>query len=110
MKALPISEKYPAREIALDMIRDDLHRLRNLQPKKVDSIATSMKEGGLISPLTVRPVEGGGYQLVAGRHRLHAASKLNWRQIWCFVRDLDDDGAELVQIDENLARNDLTAD
>jgi ParB family chromosome partitioning protein len=47
--------------------------------------------------------------LVAGLHRLEAARKLNWKEIRCSVfDDMDADRAELVEIDENLIRANLT--
>jgi ParB-like chromosome segregation protein Spo0J len=111
MKAFLVSEGYPIREIALGSIRDDLHRLRELRPDKVEELAESMNEHGLINPITVRPLEEIGYYLVAGRHRFRAAKTLKWRSIMCQVRDdLDDDAAEIIQIDENLRRADLRAD
>jgi ParB family chromosome partitioning protein len=115
------ADAFPVREIGLDSIAELPNRLRKLQPKKVDELAVSMKLNGLINPITVRrkgvsgiagagttasPAQG--YLLVAGRHRLHAAKKLKLSGIRCHVIDLDDDGAELIEIDENLIRADLS--
>ena len=70
-----------------------------------------MREIGLINPIAVKPFSGGGYLLLAGRHRLHAAKKLKWASIRCVVRDnLDRDGEQLVEIDESLMRADLSTD
>jgi len=62
--------------------------------------------------IIVRPrpnVEAGNCcWLVAGRHRLEAARKLKWEAIRAIIRDdLDEDGAALVEIDENLKRREL---
>jgi len=84
-------------------------RLRALRPDKVDEFAQSMGGRGLIHPITVRRLEDGGYRLIAGHHRLEAARKLGWESIPAIIlKGLDAVDAELVEIDENLIRADLT--
>jgi N6-adenosine-specific RNA methylase IME4 len=84
-------------------------RLRALRLDKVDEFAESMGCRGLIHPITVRRIEGGGYRLIAGHHRLEAARKLGWESIPAIIlKGLDAVDAELVEIDENLIRADLT--
>ena len=64
---------------------------------------------GLINPITVRPRDGGGYWLIAGLHRLMAVKKLKEKTIRAAVlTGLKAAEAELVEIDENLIRADLT--
>jgi hypothetical protein len=68
-----------------------------------------MADQGQLQPIVVRRDSGDGYCLVAGLHRLEAARKLNWKEIRCSVfDDMDADRAELVEIDENLIRANLT--
>jgi N6-adenosine-specific RNA methylase IME4 len=85
-------------------------RLRALQDHKVTEFAESIAETGLINPITVRPkAKGAGYVLVAGRHRLEAVKQLKWEAVRCTVlSDSDADRAELVEIDENLIRAELS--
>jgi ParB-like chromosome segregation protein Spo0J len=84
-------------------------RRRALRPDAVDSLAASMKEIGLIHPITVRPAEGLGFCLITGRHRYEGAKLLKWKSIPAIVLEgLDADEAELREIDENLIRADLT--
>jgi ParB family transcriptional regulator, chromosome partitioning protein len=95
--------------IALSDIAVAIHRLRALRPDKVDALAQSMTDQGLLQPIVVRSHEGGGYLLVAGLHRFEAAKKLKWKTISCTVfDDMETDEAELVEIDENLVRADLS--
>jgi hypothetical protein len=79
----------------------------------VERIASSMREIGLQTPLTVRPrITDGRYRLVlvTGAHRLAAAKALGWSKIDCFIADnTDDENAELWEIDENLIRSELDA-
>jgi len=98
-----------AKTIAISGIAVAIHRLRALRPDKVDALAQSMTDQGLLQPIVVRPHKGGGYLLVAGLHRLEAAKKLKWKKITCTVfDDMEADEAELVEIDENLIRADLS--
>jgi ParB family transcriptional regulator, chromosome partitioning protein len=85
--------------IAISGIAVAIHRLRALRPDKVDALAQSMTDQGLLQPIVVRPHKGGGYWLVAGLHRLEAAKKLKWKEISCTVfDDMEADEAELAEI------------
>jgi ParB-like chromosome segregation protein Spo0J len=75
----------------------------------VEALAQSMRDVGLINPITLRPREGLGFYLIAGRHRYEAARKLKWEGIPAIVFEgIDADDAELREIDENLIRAELT--
>jgi ParB family chromosome partitioning protein len=83
-------------------------RMRRLRPEKVDEFAESIGARGLVHAIVVSPI-GDGFRLIAGWHRLEAARKLGWNSIPAVVADgLDADAAELIEIDENLIRADLT--
>ncbi|HEX7325160.1 MAG TPA: ParB N-terminal domain-containing protein [Rhodanobacteraceae bacterium] len=83
-------------------------RLRVLDPAKVDTIKRSIEADGIINPITVRETPD-GYALIAGRHRLEAMRALEWMIVPVSIVEADDLHAELLEIDENIARNDLTA-
>ena len=82
----------------------DAEKRRKARPDKVKAIADSIAEIGLLSPITVDP----HFNLIAGLHRLEAHKSLGLAEIECIVLDVDPLLAELAQIDENLARADLT--
>jgi ParB/RepB/Spo0J family partition protein len=95
--------------MALHCIDIPKERLRALRPGDVDTLAESMKRVGLLHPITVRSRPGRGYWIVAGAHRFLAAEKLRWKEIECVVLDgCSADDAELIEIDENLIRAELT--
>jgi ParB-like chromosome segregation protein Spo0J len=98
------------RTIGLDGIAVPPDRLRKLRPEVVEQLAQSIDDRGeLIEPVAVRPRGAIGYLLVAGHHRLEAMRKLGREHIRAVVLEgLDDDAAQLVEIDENLCRADLT--
>jgi ParB family chromosome partitioning protein len=83
-------------------------RQRALRPGLVADLAKSMAERGQIEPLVVTKNPGGGYDLIAGRHRLEAARKLKWETIRIEVRaPMSADEMVLCEIDENLVRGEL---
>lgn len=86
---------FPEDQMRRDIDRDELHQL-----------AASIKEKGLISPITVRPV-GERYELVAGQRRLLACNIAGIIRIPCIVRDLDKAQALDIMATENLERVDV---
>ncbi|MEN5297855.1 ParB/RepB/Spo0J family partition protein [Brucella sp. TWI559] len=89
-------------------------RARPVDEEHALAIAASMAERGLINPITVRstPAANGGntpYTLVAGGHRHRAAELNQWEEIDVIVVSADASEAQLMEISENLYRNELTA-
>lgn len=89
-------------------------RARPVDLEHAAAIAGSMVDRGLINPITVRatPAAQGGktpYTLVAGGHRLEAARMNGWEEIEAVVVSADAAEAQLIEISENLFRNDLSA-
>ena len=93
-----------------------LGRLREIDRKQVEALAESIKEVGLLNPITVyereiirngQPTEG--YGLVAGAHRLEACKALGWSEVPATVVDLSDDERIIAECDENLCGSKLTA-
>ncbi len=83
-------------------------RLRSVDEAAVQHIAESMQHQGQLYPIQIRTIQPGRFRLVAGAHRLAAASKLGWTHIEAFlVDDLDEEEARLLEIDENLCRAEL---
>lgn len=93
-------------DIPLDQIRPS-RVARPVAPGQVMALAESIRQIGLLQPISVRPITG-GYEIIAGGHRCEAARTLEWPTIPAFVRSDDDLHAELALIDENLIRNELS--
>jgi ParB-like chromosome segregation protein Spo0J len=83
-------------------------RHRAVNAEKAEALARSMREIGLRTPVHI-VVRDGGKFLVAGAHRLAAARLLGWREIQAIEIEESDPHADLWEIDENLARLELTA-
>ena len=90
-------------------------KARAINSSRVDELAESMREIGLLNPICVKPAKHyrgaaqiDAFDIVAGNHRYQAALKLKWSEIDCIVLEMDDLHAELAEIDENLIRCPLT--
>lgn len=85
------------------------------QPRKIFSdealreLADSIKEHGIISPLLVRPLPSGTYQLVAGERRWRASRMAGLTEVPVVIRELDEVEAMEIALIENLQREDLNA-
>lgn len=85
------------------------------QPRRVFTepelaeLEASIRASGLLQPITVRPREGGRWELVTGERRLRAAGRLGWTDIPAIVRDFDDRAMLTLALVENLQRADLNA-
>ena len=76
---------------------------REINQSKVEELSQSIKEIGLINPITVSK----DYTLIAGNHRLEACKKLDYIDIEVNILSIEGLRAELAEIDENLIRNEL---
>lgn len=89
-------------------------RARPIDEGHALAIAASMAERGLINPITVRstPAMNKGktpYTLVAGGHRLRGAELNQWAEIDTIIVSVDAEEAQLIELSENIFRNELTA-
>ena len=73
---------------------------------KIEELAASIKEHGIIQPIVVRKHKT-GYEIVAGERRWRAARKAELTQVPCLIRELDDEQNMLIAIIENMQREDL---
>ncbi|NLO86275.1 MAG: ParB/RepB/Spo0J family partition protein [Clostridiales bacterium] len=67
----------------------------------------SVKQYGVLVPAIARPMENGGYELIAGHRRHHASTLAGLSEMPVIVRNLDDDQATIIMVDSNLQRESL---
>lgn len=79
---------------------------KNFDEDSLRELSESIKDYGVLNPLTVR-VRGGKYELVAGERRLRAAKLAGLREVPCILVDVNMEGASLIALVENLQRRDL---
>ena len=75
--------------------------------EKIDALASSIKEHGVISPIIVTPVKNGMYKIVAGERRWRAAKKAKIKEIPAIVRSYNDEQVAEIALIENLQRENL---
>lgn len=80
---------------------------RNFEEQPLRELAESIAAFGILQPLTIRAVKGGGYELVAGERRWRAAQIAGLKEAPCLIAQVDEQDAELLALIENLQRQDL---
>ena len=80
---------------------------QDFDPEELQELAESIAEHGLIQPLTVRPLDNGYYQIIAGERRWRASRQAGLNELPCMVIEADDRKAMELALIENLQRSDL---
>lgn len=83
------------------------HPFQVRDDEEMQSLAESVEQFGVLSPILVRPVEDGMYEIVSGHRRYRASELANVNEIPAIVRDLNDDEAIILMVDANLQREKL---
>ena len=98
------------REIELEKINPPQVVLRAEIPEEdIRLLAESIRENGLINPITVRPVDGGDrYEVIAGHRRYLACKMINLEKVPCMVIEADDERDLKLKLAENVARLNLS--
>lgn len=73
----------------------------------LQELADSIRENGILQPLSVRRLETGGYELVSGERRLRAAKLCGLQEVPCILLQVDERSSSLLALVENLQRRDL---
>lgn len=103
-----IQQQTPDREIDLTEIQlPQQQPRRHFDPRRLEQLVESIQQHGIVQPLVVRPLETGGYELVAGERRYRAAQAAGLRQVPISIRNLTDTEAFQIALIENLQREDL---
>jgi ParB family chromosome partitioning protein len=101
------AEEKSATEVSIDEIRAGRFQpRRGISEEKLDELAQSIREHGVVQPILVRRVAG-GYEIVAGERRWRAAVKVGLSTIPAVVRELSDSQTMEIGLVENLQREDL---
>jgi len=99
------------RELALDLLQPGEYQPRqDMHKETLDELAASIKEQGVLSPISVRPISdasGTRYEIIAGERRWRASQLAGLDTIPAVIRNVDDEGAAAIALIENLQREDL---
>jgi len=78
-----------------------------MDPGSLEDLAASIKAQGLIQPISVRPVAGGRYEIIAGERRWRASQIAGMSEVPVLIREIPDDAALAMSLIENIQREDL---
>lgn len=94
IQMVPLSELHPFPENPF-RVQDDA---------EMQEMMESVRDYGVLTPLIVRPHEGGGYEIISGHRRAKACEKAGIDKVPAFIRELDRDTAIIALVDSNLHR------
>ena len=94
---ISISELVPFKDHPFKVV-DDEAMLRTTE---------SIAQYGVLTPLIARPLENGGYEIISGHRRAHAAELAGLTEVPVLVRQMDDDAATVLMVDSNLQRENI---
>ncbi len=97
VQKIPISELVPFKNHPFKVV-DDEAMLRTTE---------SIAQFGVLTPLIARPLEDGGYEIISGHRRAHAAEAAGLTEVPVIVREMDDDAATVLMVDSNLQRESI---
>ncbi len=80
---------------------------KDFDADKLDALAESISEHGVISPILVTPTQNGTYKIVAGERRWRASKIAGLKEIPCIIKELDNQALSEIALVENLQRDDL---
>lgn len=97
-------------EIKLSQIQVNPNQPRSeFSEESLDELATSIKQLGVIQPITVRKIADKKFQIISGERRYRAAKRAGLNTIIAYVRDVNDDDVLAMALVENIQREDLNA-
>lgn len=94
---MPLSDLHPFEGHPFKVLDDDL----------MEQTVESIKQIGVVSPLIVRPDPEGGFEILSGHRRLHAAQLAGLETVPVIVNEMDDDAAIIFMVDSNLQRENI---
>ena len=97
VQQIPIGELYPFKN----------HPFKVLDDESMQRTVESVEQYGVLSPLIARPRPEGGYEIISGHRRQHAAQLAGLDALPVIVRQMDDDAAVLLMVDSNLQRENI---
>ena len=94
-----------AEHLAVDKLRPfEGHPFKVVDNEEMDQLTWSILTQGLLTPLVVRPLENGEYEVISGHRRLHACKKAGIETVPALITDMDRDTAAIALVDSNLHR------
>ena len=100
-----INHKAQAAQLPVDKLRPfEGHPFRVKDDSEMDQLVYSILTQGLLTPISVRPVEDNEYEVISGHRRLHACKKAGIETVPALIYSMDRDAATIAMVDSNLHR------
>ena len=94
-----------AEHLAVDKLRPfEGHPFKVVDNEEMDQLTWSILTQGLLTPLVVRPLDNGEYEVISGHRRLHACKKAGIETVPALITDMNRDAATIALVDSNLHR------
>ena len=97
VQQIPIDELFPFKN----------HPFKVLDDESMQRTVESVEQYGVLSPLIARPRPEGGYEIISGHRRQHAAELAGLETLPVIVREMSDDAAVILMVDSNLQRENI---
>lgn len=97
VQQIPIAELFPFKN----------HPFRVQDDEEMENAVKSISQYGVLTPLIARPRPEGGYEIISGHRRQHAAQLAGLETVPVIVRDMSDDAATILMVDSNLQRENI---
>ena len=94
VQQIPIAELFPFKN----------HPFRVQDDEEMENAVKSISQYGVLTPLIARPRPEGGYEIISGHRRQHAAQLAGLETVPVIVRDMSDDAATILMVDSNLEK------
>ena len=97
--------KTRAEHLPIEKLRPfEGHPFKVADNEEMDQLVESIMAQGVLTPLVVRPLENGEYEVISGHRRLHACKRVGIKSIPALITDMDRDAAAIALVDSNLHR------
>lgn len=91
----------------LDLVPFENHPFKVVDDEAMLRTTESISQYGVLTPIIARPLEDGGYEIISGHRRVHAAEAAGLDEVPVIVRDMTDDEATVLMVDSNLQRESI---
>ncbi len=98
LKEIPLTELHPSPQNHFRVENDDA----------MEELSASVREKGILEPFLVREQDGGGYEILSGHRRRHAAIRAELQTVPCIIKKVSDEDRDIIIQDANLQRPYIT--
>ena len=107
-KTMNAQDKSAATQISIRQIHPFRnHPFKVLDDDRMKDLVQSVKDNGILNPVLVRPDEQGGFEMISGHRRMHAAKLAGLTTVPAIIKEMTDDEAVIAMVDSNMQREEI---